>query len=49
MEIRIQEYIELERLGLDIEKAKEIAPGCNNIRTLEYNLYFDSKRTQGPI
>lgn len=44
MEIRIQEYIELERLGLDIEKAKEIAPCCNSIRELEYNLYFDDRK-----
>ncbi len=44
MEIRIQEYIELERLGLDIEKAKEIAPDCNSIRELEYKLYFDARK-----
>lgn len=44
MEIRIQEYIELERLGLDIEKAKEIAPGCNSICELEYKLYFDARK-----
>ena len=44
MEIRLQEYIELERLGLDIEKAEEIAPGCNSIRELEYNLYFDARK-----
>ena len=44
MEIRVQEYIELERLGLNIEKAREIAPECNNIRELEYNLYFNDRK-----
>ena len=44
MEIRIQEYLELERLGLIVEKAKEIAPGCNSIRELEYKLYFDARK-----
>jgi hypothetical protein len=44
MEIRIQEYIELERLGLDIEEARRIAPECNNIRELEYSLYFNDRK-----
>lgn len=41
MEISIEDYFELERLGLDIKMAKEIAKDCRNIRSLEYKLYFN--------
>ena len=43
MEIGIDEYKELERLGLNIEKAKQLAQDCKNIRELEYNIYFNAK------
>ena len=42
MKLTIKDYIELERLGLDCEKAEMEAKDCNNIRDLEYKLYFNS-------
>lgn len=44
MEISIEDYFELERLGLDIKRAKEIAEDCRNIRSLEYKLYFNVRK-----
>lgn len=44
MEILIKDYLELERLGLDIKIAKEIAKDCKNIRELEYKLYFNVRK-----
>lgn len=43
MEILIEDYFELERLGLDIKRAQEIAKDCKNIRSLEYKLYLDAR------
>lgn len=43
MEISIEDYFELKRLGLDIKRAQEIAEDCRNIRSLEYKLYLDAR------
>ena len=49
MEILIEDYFELERLGLDIKRAKEIAKDCKNIRSLEYKLYLDAREIHQSI
>ena len=42
MILKVEDYIELERLGLDCPEANKTSLDCTNIRELEYVLYFSN-------
>lgn len=44
MEIGIQEYKELKRIGLENYKETKETKKCRNIRELEYTIYFYEHR-----
>lgn len=41
MELTIEDYLELERLGLEYKETQE-TKNCKDIRDLEYSLYFNN-------